>query len=188
MIRRATDPRWVTTALESLDALLVDHAHCEKKAAATALSLVASYPDEDRLVQRMSGLAIEELRHFRAVYRLLRRRGVKLSRDGGDPYVQALMRQMRHGGHERMIDRLLVAGVIEARSHERLGLLAGALRDSELAAFYASLAEAESGHAHLFVKLARELGDSREVARRLEVWLRSESEILAALPLQPRIH
>ena len=142
MIRSATDPRWLKAALEDFNALLVDHAHCEKKAAATALSLVSSYPEYERVVQRMSALAIEELRHFRAVLRLMRKRGVVLTRDPGDPYVQALLKQMRHGHTTRLVDRLLVAGVIEARSHERLGLLADALDESELAAFYRSLARA----------------------------------------------
>ncbi len=188
MIRSATDPRWLKAALEDFNALLVDHAHCEKKAAATALSLVSSYPEYERVVQRMSALAIEELRHFRAVLRLMRKRGVALTRDPGDPYVQALLKQMRHGLTTRLVDRLLVAGVIEARSHERLGLLADALDDPELSAFYANLSRVEAGHADLFVKLALHYGKPDETRARLAEWVKLEAEILAELPIRPRIH
>ncbi len=188
MIRSATDPRWLKAALEDFNALLVDHAHCEKKAAATALSLVSSYPEYERVVQRMSALAIEELRHFRAVLRLMRKRGVALTRDPGDPYVQALLKQMRHGHTTRLVDRLLVAGVIEARSHERLGLLADALDEPELAAFYRSLARAEAGHADLFVSLARRVAQNEDIDGRLAELACLESTILADLPIEPRIH
>ena len=188
MIRGRTDPRWVKTALEHIDALLVDHAHCEKKAAATALSLVASYPQHDRLVRRLSSLAIEELRHFRGVYRIIRRRGGELTPDRGDPYVQQLLKHMRHGPAQRLVDRLLVSGVIEARSHERLGLLANAFDDPGLAAFYADLAAAEAGHAELFVDLAHSVGSNEDVDARRDAWTCAEAEILAGLPIEPRIH
>ena len=91
MIEGATDPRWLEVVLADMDALLVDQAHAEKKAAATAMSLVTTYPDHDALVSRLSALAIEELRHFRAVHRELRRRRVVLGRDQGDAYVHALL-------------------------------------------------------------------------------------------------
>ncbi len=188
MIETPTDPRWLAVALEQFDQVLVDHAHCEKKAAATAMALVASYPERERLVRRLSALAIEEIRHFRAVHQLMRARGIVLSRDEGDPYVKALLGHMRHAREERLLDRLLVAGVIEARSHERLGLLAGALRDPELAAFYANLARVEAGHADLFVNLALAYGKPDEAHARLSQLLGIESEILAALPIRPRIH
>ena len=122
MIQKPTDPGWVKLALQNFDALLADHAHCEKKAAATALSLVASYPDCDRLVRKLSLLAIEELRHFRAVHLLLHKRGRSLNRDSGVDYVKALLQNLRHTPEERRMDRLLVAALIEARSHERLSL------------------------------------------------------------------
>ncbi len=186
MLATKTDTRRVAVALERFDEVLVDHAHCEKKAAATAMALVASYPERERLVRRMSALAIEELRHFRAVHQLLRARGIVLTRDEGDQYVKALLRHMRH--EQRMIDRLLVSGVIEARSHERLGLLADALDDPELSAFYANLSRVEAGHADLFVKLALHYGKPDETRARLAEWVKLEAEILAELPIRPRIH
>ena len=188
MIRTPTDPRWVKTALEDFDTLLSDHAHCEKKAAATALSLVASYPEQDRLVGKLSLLAIEELRHFRAVHRIIRKRGGVLERDYGDPYVRELRKEMRHDSHGRMVDRLLVSGVIEARSHERLGLLGEALEDPALADFYLSLAKAEAGHADLFVGLAHDVAEESEIASRLDTFLLRESRLIAEIPLAARIH
>jgi tRNA-(ms[2]io[6]A)-hydroxylase len=188
VIQTKTDPRWLAVALEHMDRVLVDHAHCEKKAAATAMALVASYPECERLVRRLSALAIEEIRHFRQIHRFMRARGLALGRDGGDPYVKQLLRHMRHPPEERMMDRLLVAGLIEARSTERLGLLGDALQDPELAAFYTNLARVESGHAKLFVELARVHADAEETHARLAELAHTEAEILASIPVEPRIH
>jgi tRNA-(ms[2]io[6]A)-hydroxylase len=188
VIRSGTDPRWVEVALADLDRVLVDHAHCEKKAAAQALSLVAAYPDLERLVRRLSALAIEELRHFRAVHRELRRRKLDLGRDPGDPYAKHLQCLVRSSGPGRLTDRLLVSGLIEARSHERLLLLADALPDAALSDFYRALARAEEGHARLFVDLARQYDDDAGVVARLEELAAEEARIVASLPLQPRIH
>ena len=174
-------------ALAHLPEVLVDHAHCEKKAAAQALSLVQAYPEHERLVRRLTGLAIEELRHFRAVYSRLRKRGLELGRDPGDPYARALRRNIRSGGPGRLTDRLLVAGLIESRSHERLALLADALGD-DLGDFYRSLAKAEAGHAVLFHDLAVRYEDEKGVRHRLGELAQREAEIVAGLPIEPRIH
>ena len=174
-------------ALAHLPELLVDHAHCEKKAAAQALSLVQAYPQHERLVRRLTGLAIEELRHFRAVYTRLRKRGLELGRDPGDPYAQALRKSIRSGGPGRLADRLLVAGLIESRSHERLALLADVLR-GDLGDFYRSLARAEVGHAVLFRDLAVTYEDEKSVRLRLGELAQREAEIVAELPIEPRIH
>jgi tRNA-(ms[2]io[6]A)-hydroxylase len=166
----------------------VDHAHCEKKAAAQAMSLVAAYPDHDPLVRRLSALAIEELRHFRAVYSRLRRRGLDLGRDLGDPYAKALLKHVRSGGPGRLIDRLLVSGLIEARSHERLALLAAAIPERDLASFYGSLAKAEAGHARLFLDLALRYEDSEAVQQRLDELASVEADLVKRLPIEARIH
>ena len=188
MLKSPTDPRWLPCALARLDALLADHAHCEKKAAATALSLVGAYPHRERLVRHLSALAIEELRHFRAVHEQLQARGFRLTRDAGDPYAKQLMQLVRSGGDARLADRLLVAGLIEARSHERLTLLAEGIGEPGLAGFYASLARAESGHARLFVALAEEYAGEARARARLDELASREAEIVAELPLEPRIH
>ncbi len=187
VILSPTNPKWLEVALADFDRVLVDHAHCEKKAAASAMSLVAAYPDRERLVRRLSALAIEELRHFRAVHLRLRRRGLTLGRDFGDPYAQALMRLVRPG-RGRLTDRLLVGALIEARSRERIQLLADSLNDSELAAFYKSLAGAEGRHADLFGELARHYDDQGDAETRLATLVAAEEEILKQLPIEPRMH
>ena len=194
MLKSETSRAWLEVALAGLDRVLVDHAHCERKAAAQAMALVSAYPERELLVRRLSGLAVEELRHFRAVYAELGRRGLALSRDAGDPYARALQGLVRGvdgaqgGGSARLVDRLLVGGLIESRSCERLGLLAGGLDAGSLRDLYRSLVRAEAGHARLFVDLACAYADPDGVAIRLDELAVSESEILAALPLEPRIH
>ncbi len=173
--------------MSDLDSLLDDHAHCEKKAAASALSLIVAYPDYDQLVRRMSALAVEELQHFRMVHERLLARGRSLGGDKGDPYAKRLLGLARPN-HGRLTDRLLLLGLIEARSRERLSLLAENLSDSDLASFYQQLSEAEARHAEMFCEIASFYEDPGEVDARLATLARKEAEILASLPLLPRIH
>lgn len=185
----ASDPRWIEVALERFDEVLCDHAHCEKKAASQAISLCATWPEKVQLVQSMSRLAHEELSHFRQVYDRIVARGLVLRRDHGDPYARALRKQVRHEHDEtRLTDLLLVCGLIEARSHERLALLGKHLEDEDLKRFYRTLAQAEAGHAKLFVRLAQAYADAREVEERGQELAQAEAEILASLPVEPRIH
>ena len=170
-----------------MDAVLVDHAHCEKKAAASAMSLVVGYPEFEELVRRMSALAVEELQHFRAVYERIVQRGLVLARDQGDPYAQKLMALAR-ANQGRLTDRLLLFGLIEARSHERLELLATHLEAPDLKRFYGDLAKAESRHAALFRELACLYDDPEAVDERLSELATVEANIVAALPIEPRIH
>lgn len=189
LLRSATDPGWLPQALAEVGAVLRDHAHCEKKAASSAISLLAAFPGHTRLVQAMARLAQEELTHFRQVYDRLLARGLSLGRDPGDPYAKALRRHVRPSREEeRLTDLLLVSALIEARSWERLDLLAGGLADPDLRTFYAGLARAEAGHARLFVDLAAEYADPAAVADRLEALATAEAEVVAGLPLEPRIH
>lgn len=185
ILRSPTDPRWIGVAVAGLDATLVDHAHCEKKAAASALKLVADHPDRPELVRSLAKLAQEELQHFLAVLAELGRRGLGLSADEGDPYARALVRLVR-GGEGALVDRLLVSALIEARSCERLHLLAGALPDARLRELYARLAQSEAGHERLFVELARRHGAG--VDARLDALAAAEARIVGELPLLPRIH
>ncbi len=187
-LRAPTDPRWVEVARADLDRVLCDHAHCEKKAAAQAMSLVATYPDRVELVRRLTRLAREELSHFREVYDRLVARGLTLGRDAGDPYAQGLRRLLARSDPARLTDLLLCSALIEARSCERLALLAGALDDPDLRAFYARLAQAEAGHERLFLDLARRYDDPARVEARLEELATAEAALVASLPLEPRIH
>ncbi|HVP69560.1 MAG TPA: tRNA isopentenyl-2-thiomethyl-A-37 hydroxylase MiaE [Anaeromyxobacteraceae bacterium] len=186
ILRRTTDPRWTEVALSDLDATLGDHAHCEKKAAATAVKLVADHPDRPDLVRKMAKLAQEETHHFLTILNELARRGRTLPPDGGDPYVQGLLRMVR-GGPARLLDRLLVCALVEARSRERLALLAAALRDERLRDVYGRMAAAEAGHETLFVELARAEGGEAAVTRLAEL-AEAEAALVASLPLLPRIH
>ncbi len=196
-----TSPEWAPLCLTDMDAVLCDHAHCEKKAAVAALSLINSYPQHTVLVRQAAGLAAEELRHFRQVHRRVVARGKTLAHDPGDPYVNALRKLLRHGQQEHFMDRLLVGALVEARSCERLGLLGRALTQAapsapaplraelaELGQFYADLCAREAGHAQLFVRWARRYLSPPAVATRLAELIDVEARILMAMPLAPRIH
>jgi tRNA-(ms[2]io[6]A)-hydroxylase len=182
-----TNARWVEVAMSDLDSLLDDHAHCEKKAAASALALIVAYPAHDELVRRLSALAIEELQHFRMVHERIVSRGRSLGGDKGDPYAKKLL-SLARANEGRLTDRLLLLGLIEARSRERLELLAENLRDPELARFYRQLSEAEGRHADMFRGLASNYDELGDVEERLSVLSRAEARIVASLPLHPRIH
>ena len=151
------------------------------------MSLVVGYAELEELVRRMSALAIEELQHFRAVYERIVQRGLALGRDQGDPYAQKLMALAR-ANQGRLTDRLLLFGLIEARSHERLDLLATHLEAPDLRRFYGDLAKAESRHAALFRELACFYDDPEAVENRLYELATAEARIVADLPIEPRIH
>ena len=182
-----TDPRWLPNALAHLDEVLVDHAHCEKKAAANALALLQAYPDVPGLPAHMARLAREESSHLARVLELLERRGLTLRRDLGDPYAQALQALVRTPAPQRQLDRFLVAAIIEARSCERLALLAGALPDADLQRFYAELARSEDGHQKLFLRLAARV-HGEVTWPRLEQLVEAEAELLRRLPVRAAIH
>ena len=184
----ATSPRWLPLALSQLDEVLIDHAHCEKKAAANALSMIQLYPDVPGLPAKMARLAREESAHLAKVLSILEQRGLSLSHDVGDPYAKGLQLQLRHGTKERRLDRLLVAALIEARSHERLQLLADGLVEPELKTLYQELATSEDGHQSLFVKLAEQVAGEAEANARLLELLDAEGALIEQLPVRPAIH
>ena len=187
ILRSATNPRWPSVALTDLDRTLGDHAHCEKKAAATALKLIADHADRPALVRPLARLAQEEQQHLMAVLVELSRRGAPLPADEGDPYAQALLKLVRPG-RGRLLDRLLVSALIEARSCERLGLLGDALPPGRLRDLYRRLATSEAGHERLFVELAADEEGATEARTRLAALAEEEARIAAGLPLLPRIH
>jgi tRNA-(ms[2]io[6]A)-hydroxylase len=152
----ATDARWLPVALCDLDAIHADHLHCERKAAQSALSLIRSYPERVDLVRDMARLAHDETRHVVQVSQLMSRRGQVAAYDFGDDYAAQLREHIRKREPDRLLDRLLVFAVIEGRSAERLGLLAGALDDAKSRELYASLATAEVRHRDIFLALARD--------------------------------
>jgi tRNA-(ms[2]io[6]A)-hydroxylase len=191
-LRVATADPWVNVVLAGFDDFLLDHAACERKASANAISLVTHYPDRRELVRQLIELAREELHHFQQVHRIVDERGLLLTRDHKDPYLNALLKQIRRGRDEYFLDRLLVAGVVEARGCERFGLIATALdvpgRDAEMAAFYANLTASEARHRDLFVDLAELYFDKSTVAGRLSEWLDEEARIVSELPIHSALH
>ncbi len=190
ILHAATDPRWLPLALERFDEVLVDHAHCEKKAAANALSMLQAYPDLPGLPAQMARLAREESAHLARVLDLMAARGLTLTKDAGDPYAQGLQKLVRTPAAERRMDRLLVAAVIEARSCERLSLLAEGLTDPALARFYGELAQSEDGHQSLFYRLAVTAcgGEEAGVKERLEWMLEREAQVIVDVGLRAAIH
>jgi tRNA 2-(methylsulfanyl)-N6-isopentenyladenosine37 hydroxylase len=187
-LRGRTSAAWVSLAVERFDQVLVDHAHCEKKAAANALSLLQAYPEVPQLPMAMARMASEESAHLCRVLALMAERGLCLGPDLGDPYAQGLQALVRHGRDERRLDRLLVAAIIEARSCERLALLGEALPDPELRAFYRDLALSEDGHQALYFRLASGAHGEAAASARLEALLEREELLLGALPLRAAVH
>ena len=187
MLLVATPRAWAVQAVQRFDEVLVDHAHCEKKAAAHALSMLAAFPGVPGLPRAMARLAREEAGHLGQVLSLLEKRGLSLGRDPGDPYAQALQQTVRQPARERLLDRLLISALIEARSEERLRMLSEALPDEELRGFYARLADAEEGHGELFLRLARK-AVPEQVAPRLDQLLQLEARLIRDLPMRAAIH
>ena len=180
----ASPPGWVEAACSDLDALLVDHAYCELKAASTALSLVVRFGGRPAVAEAMADLAREEMKHFDRVHELLRERGKTLTPIRGDRYVKQLIAL----GDASLMDSLVRSAFIEARSCERFRLLAEAPLPADLRDFYAELARAEDRHHELFLELASaEVGEERVRSRVAELAPR-EAEIIRELPLEPRIH
>ena len=188
MLKTASAEDWLEAVLASFDAFLLDHAANERKASAMAMSMVAHYPDRPLLVTEMIDLALEEMNHFRQVYRLIEARGLMLAADDKDPYVNALRRRMDKTRETYLLDRLLTGSVIEARGAERFSLIAGALQDDKLASFYTVLARSETEHQQRFIKIANLYFHPAEVQKRLEFWLEAEAAILAEIPIRPCLH
>ncbi len=189
-----TPAGWAQAALADFGAFLVDHASCERKAVAHCFSLVVKYSDRPLLTETMATLAREELDHFQQVYRILQKRGLRLGGDDKDPYVnEVLHRGVRHHlPNERLLDRLLIAGVIEARGCERFDLIADALpacgEPPEMVEFYRELARAEAGHYRVFVRVAEKLWPDTDVAAALARLAAIESEVMLASPWRSALH
>jgi tRNA-(ms[2]io[6]A)-hydroxylase len=191
LLRSDTRDVWAKVAADDLVATLADHAHCEKKASASAIALINDYPEDSELVTVMARLAEEEIGHFREVHALLLGRGAELTRDRGDPYARSLMGLFRQPQDQRKLDRLLIGALIEARSCERFRLLRQELErrgDATLAAVFRRLESSEAGHAALFVHLAEERFGAEPTRSRLHELAETEAGIVAQLPIVARIH
>jgi len=187
-LKNKSNPEWKEVALENLPLVIMDHAHCEKKAAGTGLSLLSTYYDKKEISYSMSDLVEEEIGHYRSVIRILEKMGLTLGRDEGDEYAKKLLSFVNKNEPERMLDRLLTAGIIEARSCERLQILAESINDIELRKFYKELSDSEAGHYVTFVRLARIYFDENVVKKRLDDLTAIEAEIVKNLSNKPLMH
>ncbi len=188
ILRQQTSLAWIEQALGDLDTILLDHSHCERKAAGTAINMMFRYPSYTKLVRQLTAIAREELEHFDLVNQILEQRGVPLAPLNAPPYAKGLMSQIRTQEPHRLLDSLLISGLIEARSHERLGLLGTHLPDPQLAAFYRSLMASEARHFGIYWTLADTYFDRSAVQSRLAELAIVESDLLSTLYHQPRIH
>ncbi|MFK8032458.1 MAG: tRNA-(ms[2]io[6]A)-hydroxylase [Gammaproteobacteria bacterium] len=184
----ASPKTWVDAVLQDFNTFLIDHAACERKAAAVATSMICHYPDRNRLVAEMADLAAEEMSHFRQVIRLIHARGLRLTADTKDPYVNALRTHLRNGKEDYMLDRLLIAGIVEARGTERFGLIAEHSSEPALQQFYRQLALSESRHQQMFLDLALHYFETDTVAARLTQLQAIEGEIVQQLPSRAALH
>jgi len=182
-----TPRAWVEWALQNPCILLVDHANCEKKAASTALNLMYRYVDRHRLLQRLSRLAREELRHFEQVIAIMKARGVDYPQLSASRYAGALRKKVRTSEPARLLDTLLIGAIIEARSCERFAVLAPEL-DAQLGAFYYSLLQSEARHFRDYLKLAVEVCSQEEVDQRLSELLERERELIESPDAEFRFH
>lgn len=182
-----TSQAWLETALRELKLLLVDHAHCEKKAASTALGMIYRYPDKPPLLTMASQLAREELTHFDQVLGLLERSGWAYEHLSAGRYAAKLFGIVRKPEPSHLVDTLIAGAFIEARSHERLEALAAVL-DPPFADFYAKLARSEARHFEQYLSLAYRYGDDSEVNDRIADFAALESELITSPDPQFRFH
>ena len=183
-----TDSGWLPRALTDISELLLDHAHCEQKAAGNAVALLFRYPQHAFLMSPLAELAREELAHFQQVLALLDARGERFRPQRASPYAGRLRQVVRAPEPQRLLDTLLCSAVIEARSCERFQLLAGGLPDAELAAFYRGLLASEARHHQMFLELADVLVPPDEVRVRLDEIAAYEASVLAIPAPMIRLH
>ena len=185
----STSSQWLRTVQKNFDAFIVDHALNERKASASAMTLVAHYPDRSELVEAMIDLAIEELSHFKQVMKIIASRNLIIGNEKKDPYVNALRQNIDKSDSEAyLLDRLLLGAVIEARGEERFNLLARDLADQSLRSFYTKISSSEARHFALFLNLATKYFNRKTVEGRLSEWIEIEKQIMESLPITSSLH
>ena len=187
-LKTPTPERWLAQVEAHLPEVLIDHAHCERKAAGTAMNLIFAYVEKPELCRELSAIVKEELEHFELVLALLERRGIRFRRLTPSNYGRQLNDLVRKQEPAKAVDRLLVAGLIEARSCERFDLLRQNIKDGELAEFYGSLFESEARHHSTYVRLAKLFAPEEQVHARLNQLAAEEAEIIARGDNLPRMH
>jgi len=190
-LKLPTDPRWVNIVEKNIEEILTDHAYCEQKAASNAISLIVKYPEYPELVKDMTDIAREEMEHFGMVHDMILKRDLTLGRERKDEYVNDLLKFVQKGGGDRnklLVDRLLFAALIEARSCERFRLLSEEIQDAELREFYRDLMISEANHYTCFLGHARKLGKGIDVDQRWQEFLEYEAEVVQKYGKKETIH
>lgn len=185
----ASPGAWIEAVVNDFDSFLQDHADCERKASATAMSFVAKYPNRVEIIPELIETALEELEHFKLVYEIMQRRGIQLLHSiPEDPYIKALIKKMHSGIDERFLDRLLIASVVETRGAERFRLVSEAMVDEDMRKFYKMLWTSEAKHGNIYVMMALNYFPEDKVYDRLRWWTDTEGEIIRNLEIRPALH
>ncbi len=187
-----TDPRWVNIVETNIGEILSDHAWCEQKAATNAINLIINNSEKEDLVSAMLEISIEEMEHFKMVHDIIKKRGLTFERERKDDYVNELakyMKQSSDGSRESgLIERLLFAAMIEARSCERFKVLSENIKDQELAEFYRDLMESEASHYATFIGFARKYAETIDVDKRWKEWLEYEAKVISNYGKKETVH
>lgn len=187
-LHSASSERWLAQVDRNLKDILIDHAHCEQKAAATAMNLMFDYVENEELCREMSAIVTEELEHFQLVVDLIKARDIRFYKMKPGTYGRKLKELARRQEPHKAVDHLLIAALIEARSCERFVLLRDHLQDRQLSDFYGSLYESEARHHATYVRLARNYASEEEVNARLEELAAAEAAIIEVGCELPRVH
>ena len=189
-LKLPTDPRWANIAEDNLEEILTDHAWCEQKAATNAIGLITMVPEHTEMVTELLAIAQEEMEHFHQVHEIIKKRGGVLGRTRKDDYVNDLLKFIVKGGNRTnlLVDKMLFAAMIEARSCERFKVLTENIKDEELRNFYNDLMISEANHYATFIGFARQIGEPEKVNKRWEEWLEYEAQVIQSYGNKETIH
>lgn len=189
-LKLPTDPRWANIAEKNIEEILTDHAYCEQKAASSAISFIILHPEKSDLVEAMAALSREEMEHFQMVHERILARGLELGRPRKDEYVLQIVNFFSKNvtREQRLVQDLMIAALIEARSCERFRVLSENIEDKELADFYRELMVSEANHYTMFLKFARQYGDREKVDKQWQELLTFEAEVMKNLGTEEKIH
>ena len=188
-LRFNTSKDWAKYIVGHFDGFLQDHADCERKASSMAMSFVAKCPDKHDIIPDLMETALEEVVHFKQVYEIMIARGVVLKQViEQDQYIKQLINLCRSGKEDRLLDRMIVASVVEARGAERFRLVAEELENPELKEFYETLWKSEYKHSDIFLRLAERYYSENAINERLDWFLSQEAAICSKLPNRAALH
>lgn len=184
-----TPQKWIDTVLSDFNSFLQDHADCERKASAMAMSFVAKCPDKIEIIPELIETALEELVHFKMVYEIMEKRGVALKKEmPKDLYIHNLLAAMRSDSNGRLLDRMIVASIVEMRGAERFRLIAEHITDTDLKKFYTMLYKSEAKHGDVFIELAKNYWPWPEIEKRIHFFIQLEAEICKNLEIKAALH